>query len=101
MRSIWEEVLMGHTGNLCMYVDNLLFAVDNPDLFIKQAKERFILKGTEPTQQHLGCDDNGTLFMDPIGYIKQMEEYYVTHFKGKLKIPSLERKILRWKRMII
>ena len=50
------------------------------------------MKGTEPTQHHLGCDfgqdSDGTLYMDPSGYILQMEESYLTHFKEKPKQPK-------------
>ena len=81
-----------HWEYLCTYIDDLLFAVDDPDLFITQVKEGFTLKGTEPTQHHLGCDfgrdDDGTLFMDPSGYITGMEEPYTTHFKVKPKAPQ-------------
>ena len=76
-----------HYEYLCTYIDDLLFAVDDPELFLKQLQDRFILKGSTPTQQHLGCvfdrDEDGTLYMDPSGYIDRMEESYITSFGSK------------------
>ena len=72
---------------LCTYIDDLLFAVDDPELFLKQLQDRFTLKGSTPTQHHLGCDfdrdEDGTLYMDPSGYIERMEESYITNFGSK------------------
>lgn len=70
-----------------MYIDDFLFAVDDPILFLEQLEKRFKLKGLPPTQHHLGCDfvcnKDKTLCMDPSGYIGRMEESYVSHFGVK------------------
>ena len=73
-----------HYEYLCTYIDDLMFAVDDPVLFIEQLQKRFKLKGSAPTQHHLGCDflrnKDKTLCMDPSGYISRMEESYVSNF---------------------
>ena len=61
--------------------------MDDPVLFIKQLQKQFKLKGSAPTQHHLGCDlvcdKDKTLCMDPSGYISRMEESCVSHFDIK------------------
>lgn len=73
-----------HYEYLYTYIDNGLFAVDDPVLFHEQFKKRFKLKGSAPTQYHLGCDfvcdKDNTLCMDPSGYNGRMEESYVSYF---------------------
>ena len=54
-------------------------------MFIEQFQKQFKLKGSDPTQHHLGCDflrdKDKTLCMDPSGYISRMvEESYVSNF---------------------
>ena len=71
-----------------MYIHQwLLFAVDDPELFLKQLQDRFILKDLTSTQHYLGCDfdrdEDGTLYMDPSGYVDRMEELHITHFGSK------------------
>ena len=45
-----------HYEYLCTYIDDLLFAVDDPEMFLTKLQERFKLKGSAPTQHNLGYD---------------------------------------------
>ena len=65
---------------IATYVDNLAIIMKDPQAFIDQlepAPYNFKLKGLGLLNFHLGCgfscDSTGTLCMDPVKYIDQME----------------------------
>jgi hypothetical protein len=81
---IWEYV--------AVYVDDLAFAMKDPQVFVNVLKEvhKFKLKGTGDIAFHLGCDffreDNGTLCMAPRKYIEKMLGNYERMFGEKPKL---------------
>jgi hypothetical protein len=80
------DIWMRRDGNIyeyvAVYVDNLAFAMKDPQVFVDVLREKykFKLKGTGNIAFHLGCDfyreDNGTLCMAPRKYIKKMLSNY-------------------------
>ena len=62
---------------VAVYVDDLAFAVRNPEAFVKCLEEKynFKLKGTGEVSFHLGADftrdDDGTLCLRPTKYITE------------------------------
>jgi len=64
------------------YVDDLMIASKDPDSIIKilMEKYQFKLKGTGPTEFHLGCDffrdEEGVLCYAPKKYIEKILENY-------------------------
>jgi hypothetical protein len=78
---IWEYV--------AVYVDDLAYAMRDPQTFVNVLKEqhKFKLKGTGNIAFHLGCDffreDDGTLCMAPSKYIEKMLCNYERMFGEK------------------
>ena len=75
-----------------MYVDNLAFAMKDPQTFVNKLREehKFKLKGTGDIAYHLGCDffrkDDGTLCMAPRKYIEKMLGNYRRMFGEKPRL---------------
>jgi len=88
---VWMRDLGNHYEYVVVYVDDLAFAMRNPQSFVDvlSSKYRFKLKGTGPIEFHLGCDferdDDGTLRMSPQKYIKRMASQYERMFGEKPK----------------
>ena len=89
---IWMRKTDGLWEYVAVYVDNLAFALDDPQKFVNtlQEKHNFKLKGTGPIKYHLGdnftCDPDGTLCMLPKKYItERLVSSYVTMFGEKPK----------------
>jgi hypothetical protein len=76
---------------IAVYVDDLAYAMSNPQEFadIMTKKYNFKLKGTGHISFHLGCDfardDDGTLTMAPKKYIEKMVDTYQQTFGEKPK----------------
>jgi hypothetical protein len=74
---------------IAVYVDDLAFAMKDPQTFVNKLKEehKFKLKGTGDIAYHLGCDffreDDGTLCMAPRKYIEKMLGNYERMFGEK------------------
>lgn len=74
---IWIRPADDHYEYVTVYVDDLAFAVDDPQKFIKtlQNKHNFKLKGSGPIDYHLEAnfihDQDGTLSMSPKKYITE------------------------------
>ena len=74
---------------IAVYVDDLAFAMVNPDEFVEtlEKKHGFKLKGTGTIAFHLGCDfyrdSDGTLCMQPKKYIEKMCDGYTQMFGEK------------------
>ena len=72
---IWMRDKGDHWEYIAVYVDDLLIASKNPSLIIDtlEKEHAFKLKGTGPTEFHLGCDfmrdDEGVLCYGPYKYI--------------------------------
>ena len=80
---------------VAVYVDDLAFAVDNPQQFVDNLchKHNFKLKGTGPIDYHLGAnfsrDNDGILCMSPKKYITEwLASSYMTMFGEKPKTRS-------------
>jgi hypothetical protein len=81
-KDIWMRDKGDHYEYIAVYVDDLLIASRSPkdivDALIK--KHKFKLKGTGPTEFHLGCDftrnQHGTLCLQPKKYIEKLLENY-------------------------
>jgi len=88
---IWLRRNNDHYEYVCVYVDDLAFAMKDPSSFVStlENKYSFKLKGTGELSFHLGCDffrdDDGTLCMSPIKYIERMIDNYVRMFGEKPK----------------
>ena len=88
---------MRQNGELCecvaVYVDDLAFAMKNPEEFISVLEDtyKFKVKGTGPLQFHLGADfhrdEHGNLHMSPQKYIDRMIASYERMFGEK---PSMQ-----------
>ena len=84
---IWEYI--------GVYVDDLAFAMKNPQEFVDilEKKYGFKLKGTGPITFHLGCDffrdSDGVLCMAPMKYIEKVIANYSKLFKDE----KLQKKI--------
>jgi hypothetical protein len=78
---IWEYI--------AVYVDDLVFAMKDPQTFVNKLKEehKFKLKGTGDIAYHLRCDffreDDGALCMAPRKYIEKMLGNYEHMFGEK------------------
>ena len=89
------DIWMRKAGNVYeyigVYVDDLAFALHDPEAFAKilQDKYKFKLKGTGPISFHLGCnltrDQDGILCMQPAKYIDRMVSGYERMFGSKPK----------------
>jgi len=57
-KDIWMRDKGDHYECIAVHVDDLLIASEDPDSVIKLLTEtcQFKLKGTGPTEFHLGCD---------------------------------------------
>jgi hypothetical protein len=88
---IWMRDAGDKYEYIAVYVDDLAFALKDPEAFVNTLKEKysFKLKGTGPLGFHLGCDfyrdDDGTLCMSPKKYISRMHDNYVRLFDEKAK----------------
>jgi hypothetical protein len=90
------DIWMRRDGDLyeyiAVYVDDLAFAMQDPQAFINVLKEehKFKLKGTGDIAYHLGCncfrEDDGTLCMAPRKYIEKMLGNYERRFGEKPKL---------------
>ena len=71
---IWMRPAGDHYEYVAVYVDDLAFAVDNPQQFVDTLRDKhnLKLKGTGPISYHLGVnfirDQDGTLTMSPKKY---------------------------------
>ena len=71
---------------IAVYVDDLAFAMKQPQSFVTvlQEKYKFKVKGTGPLEFHLGADfvrdSDGTLMMSPRKYIERLEQAYEQMF---------------------
>jgi len=71
---------------VAVYVDDLAFAVQKPEEFVKQLTDqcKFKLKGVGPLSYHLGAnytrDEDGTLVMSPTKYVEKMMSQYQVLF---------------------
>jgi hypothetical protein len=74
---------------VAVYVDDLAFALKDPEAFVKSLEEtyNFKLKGTGPISFHLGMeifrDEDGTLCISPRKYIEKMLATYEREFGSK------------------
>ena len=79
--NIWEYI--------GVYVDDLTFAMKNPQGFVDvlEKKYGFKLKGTGPISFHLGCDffrdSDGVLCMAPMKYIEKVIANYSKLFNDE------------------
>ena len=87
---IWMRPAGDHYEYVAVYVDDLAFAVDNPQQFVDNLcnKHNFNLKGTGPISYHLGAnfsrDKDGILCMSPKKYItERLASSYLTMFGEK------------------
>jgi Reverse transcriptase (RNA-dependent DNA polymerase) len=94
---IWMKAKGDHYEYIGVYVDNLAFAMKDPQGFANtlEKKYNFKLKGTGELSFHLGCDfyrdDNGILCMSPRKYIDRMIDNYTRMFgeKPRLNVMSV------------
>jgi len=81
-KDIWMRDRGDHYKYIAVYVDDLLFASKGPETTVKTLMEKyqFKLKGTGPTEFHLGCDffrdEEGVLCYAPKKYIEKILENY-------------------------
>jgi len=81
-KDIWMRDKGDHYEYIAVYVDDLLIASKDPDSIIKllTEKHQFKLKGTGPTEFHLGCDffcdEEGVLCYGPKKYIEKILDNY-------------------------
>ncbi|HEY9707536.1 MAG TPA: hypothetical protein V6D48_04970, partial [Oculatellaceae cyanobacterium] len=74
---------------IAVYVDDLAFAMRNPEPFIEilKSKYKFKIKDAGPLKFHLGadfyCDEHGTLCMAPQKYIDRLSQAYEKMFGEK------------------
>jgi len=86
---IWMRDCGDHYEYIAVYVDDLLIASKKPQDIITmlEATYKFKLKGSGPAQHHLGCNyrrgQDGTLCMEPKGYIMKMMAEYERAFGQK------------------
>ena len=89
---IWMRDKGDHYEYVGVYVDDLAFAMKDPQTFadVLQNKYKFKLKGTGPLEFHLGCNfyrnDDGILCMAPTKYIDRMVDNYTRMFNEKPKM---------------
>ena len=71
---------------VAVYVDDLAFALKDPQSFVNTLEEKynFKIKGTGPLEYHLGAnferDEHGILCMSPKKYIDRMIDNYTRMF---------------------
>jgi len=71
-----------HYKHLAVHIDDLMFATKDPETIVKTLVEKcqFKLKGTGPTEFHLGCDffrdKEGALCYTSKKYIEKILENY-------------------------
>jgi hypothetical protein len=89
---IWMRATDNVYEYIAVYVDDLAFAMHDPDTFAPQRLQdvhKFKLKGTGEIAFHLGCDfyrdEDGVLCMQPRKYIEKMVSAYETMFGEKPK----------------
>ena len=89
---IWIRPSGDHYKYVCIYIDNLIFIVDNSPEFVNtlQDKQNFKLKDTEPIRYYLEAnfsrDTDGTLTMSPKKYItERLVITYLSMFEEKSK----------------
>ena len=88
---IWMRKVDGIWEYIGVYVDDLAFAMKNPQEFVDILKKKygFKLKGTGPITIHLGCDffrdSDGVLCMAPMKYIEKRIANYSKLFNEKLQ----------------
>ena len=81
-KDIWMRDKGDHYEYIAVYVDDLMFASRDPASIVKKLVEdfKFKLKGTGPTEFHLGCDffrdEEGVLCYAPKKYIEKILENY-------------------------
>ena len=82
-KDIWMKDCGDHYEYIGLYVDDLMIASKNPQAIIDvlEKKHKLKLKGTGPTQFHLGCDyfrdKEGVMCVGPHKHIKKMcNSYY-------------------------
>jgi len=81
-KDIWIRDMGDHYEYIAVYVDDLMIVGKDPDSIIKVLIEKyqFKLKGTGPTEFHLGCDffrgEEGVLCYAPKKYIEKILENY-------------------------
>jgi len=81
-KDIWMRDKGDHYEYIAVYVDDLMFASKDPETIVKTLMEKyqFKLKGTGPTEFHLGCDffrdEEGVLCYAPKKYIEKILENY-------------------------
>jgi len=81
-KDIWIRDMGDHYEYIAVYVDDLMIVGKDPDSIIKMLMEKyqFKLKGTGPTEFHLGCDffrdEEGVLCYAPKKYIEKILENY-------------------------
>ena len=86
---IWMRPTPDKYEYIAVYVDDLAFAMADPDAFVDILEEKhgFKLKGTGTISFHLGCDffrdDDGILCMQPKKYIEKMCDGYTQMFGEK------------------
>jgi hypothetical protein len=88
---VWMRDKGDHYEYVAVYVDDLAFAMRNPQELVDvlSKKHGFKLKGTGPIKFHLGCDferdADGVLCMSPRKYIERMVAQYEVMFGEKPK----------------
>jgi hypothetical protein len=88
---IWMREKHGVYEYIAVHVDDLVFAMHDPQAFAKRLHDvhKFKLKGTGEIAFHLGCDfyrdKDGTLCMQPRKYIEKMVSGYERMFGEKPK----------------
>ena len=88
---IWMRERNGIYEYVAVYVDDLAFAVHDPEGFVKilMEKYKYKLKGTGPISFHLGCDflhdEEGFLCFEPKKYIDKMVSGYERMYGEKPK----------------
>ena len=79
---IWMRDKGDHCEHIAVHVDDLMIASKDPEAIVKILVEKyqFKLKGTGPTEFHLGCDffsdEEGVLCYAPKKYIEKILENY-------------------------
>ena len=79
-KDIWMHNKGDHCKHIAAHVNDLMIASKDPDLIVKMLMENchFELKGTGPTEFHLGCnffcDEEGVLCCAPKKHIEKILE---------------------------
>ena len=89
---IWMRSQQDHYEYIARYVDDMSIASHDPESIINELESKYNLKlkGSGPTEYHLGCDffrdDDGTLCMSPSKYIERAADSYYRMFAPKTQI---------------